>query len=329
MKLPRIPQITSLHPLILFTGFLGAGKTTLLRESLIELKAAGLQADVILNDYADANVDSITLEEFATCVEPLTAACACCEGLDFLLDLSIKSAKSQSDILFIELNGTADPVPIVESFTLLENKLQLHPRWQICVIDVRHFGARGAYRDIEELQLQTASHIYFSHVREEYSPDSVHDQVREINPYASVVSKDKLLEMIVSLGKAKKQLFMEQQSEDKTSNLNLFKKSVKHPKSHEFTACQILLPTEVDETVIRNWLAHLPPGVIRAKVLVGLVGQGDVRYLFERVRAEVSADSQKVVLGKGVPNSAILIGPDLDLEMLQNLTNKYMENWYP
>ena len=290
MKLPNIPQIVSVRPMVLLTGFLGAGKTTLLRELLAKSHAAGLQADVILNDYADANVDSITLEEFAACVEPLTAICACCEGLDFLLDLSIKSSRSQSDLLFVELNGIADPVPIVETFTLLENKLQLHPRWQICVIDVRHFGARGAYKDIEELQLQTASHIYFSHVNEEFSSDFVFDRVREINPYASIMSQEELLEVVISLGSTKKLLLMEQQPKAKASHLRLIKKkSEKHYKTHEYTSCQVLLPTETHETVIRNWLADLPSGVIRAKVLIGIIGQENARYLFERVGTEVSS----------------------------------------
>jgi len=145
----QIPTFITTRPLILITGFLGAGKTTLLRELLQGCKEKELLSDVILNDYSDANVDLITLEDHARNIEPLTAACACCEGMDFLLELSLKSSKSDSDILFVELNGTADPVPIIESFTLLHEKLQLHPRWQVCVIDVRNFGKRTSYEDID------------------------------------------------------------------------------------------------------------------------------------------------------------------------------------
>jgi G3E family GTPase len=112
VTLNSIAEVIDVQPVVLITGFLGAGKTTLLRDLLASLNEEGIASNVILNDYADATMDSATLEEFAKNVEPLTATCACCEGLDFLLDLSVKSRKSKSDILFIELNGTADPVPI-------------------------------------------------------------------------------------------------------------------------------------------------------------------------------------------------------------------------
>jgi len=146
MDLPYIPQVVSARPVVLLTGFLGAGKTTLLKELLVSCQNTDILTDVILNDYANAQLDSSTLEGMAASIEPLTATCACCEGLQPLMDLCKKSAKTSSDILFVELNGTADPLPIIESFTLMEDQLQLHPRWQVCVIDVRHFGARDQYK---------------------------------------------------------------------------------------------------------------------------------------------------------------------------------------
>ena len=324
MNLPHIPQVISTQPMILLTGFLGAGKTTLLRELLTSTKDAGLVADVILNDYADAALDSSTLEEIAENVEPLTATCACCEGLDFLLELSIKSAKSSSDLLFVELNGTADPVPIVESFTLLEDKLKIHPRWQVCVIDVRNFGQRGAYRDIETLQLQTASHIYLSHTNTDIDTGPLLEQVREINAHASIVSKSELLEMATSMAKAKKRILSAQCSANAEQDPAVIKKPDTHEKTHEFTSCQILLPAHCSENVIRTWLAELPLGVIRAKVLIGISEKPDGRYLFERVGTEISPDVQYVKLGDRVPNSAILIGPDLDLKSLQELTSSHL-----
>ena len=310
--------------MILLTGFLGAGKTTLLRELLTATQDAGLQADVILNDYANAKLDSATLEEFAKSVEPLTATCACCEGLDFLLELSIKSAKSKSDVLFVELNGTADPVPIVESFTLLEEKLQVHPRWQVCVIDVRHFDQRGAYRDIEKLQLQTASHIYLSHVSSSAATDSILEKIREVNAHATIVHKEDLLKMTVAMAEAKKRLVLKSSSGAIEDALSLIEKPDTHHKTHEFTSCQILLPAHSSEKVVRTWLAALPSGVIRAKVLIGISERPDGRYLFERVGTEISLDAQLVKLGKSVPNSAILIGPDLDLKVLQELTDSHL-----
>jgi len=329
MNFPYIPPVISVRPVIVLTGFLGAGKTTLLHELLVNVKKHGLLSDVILNDYADASMDSARLEQVSHSIEPLTATCACCEGLDFLLDLSVKSSDSESDVLFIELNGTADPVPIVEAFTLLENKLKLHPRWQVCVIDVRSFGDRGAYRDIEELQLQTASHVYLSHEAgvKGYDREKMIARVKEINPYATIVVLSDLVEQIVSLGKAKKKRLASETEEEmaqKQSAIHIVKKSDQHALTHEFTACQILMPKYVKERVIRDWLDALPTDVIRVKLLIGIYEKPDHRYLFERVGKKVSKYPQKVNLGNKVPNSAILIGPDLKVEELQELAKQYI-----
>lgn len=323
MNLPYIPLITTVQPAILITGFLGAGKTTLLRELLLATHKEKLLSDVILNDYADATLDRETLIPFAENVEPLTATCACCEGLDFLLELSVKSSKSTADLLFIELNGTADPVPIVESFTLLENKLKLHPRWQICVIDVRHFANRGSYQDIEQLQLQTASHIYLTHTTPSTPIDPIIKKIQQINPYASILDKNTLTQMIIHLGrKHTTKITNPHPHNNQNINLNLIKKSPAHHKTHAFTACQILMPKQASEKTIRTWLALLPPDVIRTKLLIGVTEKPKYRYLFERVGTTVSKYTQRVNLNDNVPNSAILIGPDLDTQQLQKLTEE-------
>jgi len=326
VKFPYIPQMTAVRPVVMLTGFLGAGKTTLLRELLKASQQVGLKSDVILNDYVDANLDSATLEEFSSTIEPLTATCACCEGLDFLLDLSLKSSKAKSDILFVELNGTADPVPIIESFTLLEDKLQLNPRWQICVIDVRYFGKREGYKDIEELQLQTASHIYFSHEDEQVNRQPHMETIQSVNPYASIVERDKLIQTVVELGQSQKKYKLADEQNDVDTSLSLIKKSDKHELTHQFTACKVLMPSHVKEAVIKEWLESLPEDVIRVKLLVGISERPDDRYLFEKVGGEISPYHQRVKLGKNVPNSAILIGPNLQVEELQEQAKLKLAN---
>lgn len=322
--LPSLPSIISTQPTVLITGFLGAGKTTLLREILIASKKQNLAVDVILNDYADATLDRETLKEFTDNVEPLNATCACCEGLDFLLELSVKSSKSSSDLLLIELNGTADPVPVVESFTLLEEKLKLHPRWQLCVIDVRHFGDRGAYRDIEELQLQTASHIYLSHHDPQAPIDSVIEEIKKINPYASILDKDTLIKQIITLAQRKSKQLITQQPSTNQLDLTSAKQTHQNHQSHDFTACQILMPPEAAEETIKEWLAALPANVMRVKLLIGVTDRKKDRYLFEKVGSEISRYPQNVRLNSSVPNSAILIGPDLNTDQLQTLAQKHL-----
>lgn len=322
MMLPRIPEFKTCQPVVFLTGFFGAGKTTLLRHLLTALKKSGTRSDVILNDYADASIDCATLGDLADSLEPLGAGCACCEGMDFLLDLSNKAKESDASVLFVELNGTADPVPVLEAFTLLEGKLNLHPRWQVCVIDVRKFGGHRAYEDIERMQLQTASHIYLTHVDGVDSVEEVIEKVRKVNPSASLVSLDELVAQVKQLiGKSgPRMMSSEEPAVDPVRPL--VNVGEKHHLTHEFTSCHLLLPKEAEEGVIRQWLFSLPEGVIRAKALMRVRGQNDCRYLYERIGGEIPAKPYRVNFQNNVANSAILIGPDLNPDHLLQLTEQ-------
>ena len=318
-----LPQLISVRPVIVLTGFLGAGKTTLLRSLLTSCQKAELKSDVILNDFSDAKLDSATIEGLAKNIEPLSAGCACCESFDFLLELALKSSESNSDILFIELNGAADPVPIVESFTLLEEKLKLHPRWQVCVIDTRSFGERGNYSDIEELQLQTASHIYLSHLDEGKPKQEILNKISEINAFAQILNEEELTQFLIKLAQVRKRRLASEDKIEQTLDLNSIKKSEHHQQTHAIHSCKLVLPRHSTEQQVITWLNNLPANIIRVKALIGVEGKPEHRYLFERVGMKVSPYSQRVKLGKDGEYSAILIGPDLELEELEQSVDEF------
>ena len=79
------------------------------------------------------------------------------------------------------------------------------------------------------------------------------------------------------------------------------------------------MPNVNDIDEIKQWLSELPADVIRAKLLIGVTDRPKDRYLYERVGTEVSKYPQRVVLNDNVPNSAILIGPNLDVQALEAL----------
>mgnify|MGYP006084165797 CR=1 FL=1 len=62
-------------PLLFITGFLGAGKTTLLCALLNEYSCIGRDADVILNDFENADIDASTLPESEASIFHLSARC--------------------------------------------------------------------------------------------------------------------------------------------------------------------------------------------------------------------------------------------------------------
>ncbi len=309
----NISPLLICRPSVMVTGFLGAGKTTFLRALLVALHHRHIAADVILNDYENAEIDAGTLRETAATVEALAASCACCDGLAPLVDLAVASGRSVNDLLIIELNGTADPIPLLESFTLLESKLRFRPRWQVCVLDARQFSHRESYGLLEQLQLETASHFMLGHAENltNLQRQILLERVRAVNPKASETTPEAMAESLAQI-LARDQRLLLRGSQQPTKSLLPGPGRCGSRLAHEFTGCQIFLPTPVKREAMWAWLAALPPDVIRAKALVTVVGEPGVRRLFERVGLELMGDPLEVPISQKVPATGICIGPDLD-----------------
>jgi G3E family GTPase len=325
IALPQnIQPLPVTRPLLLITGFLGAGKTTFLRSLLDAILPWKISADIILNDYENADLDAETLRDKSSNIQALAASCACCEGLDFLVEMAISASNSRNEILLVEINGTADPVPLLESFVLLESKLRRHPRWQVCVLDARHFSKRKSHRSLEQLQLETASHFHLSHNERisKMERNILYERVRSINPKATETTPEL---MAAELAKAVNLDMRLRLSQPLTTKNRLFPK-YGQTIAHQFTGCQILLPDRLSRIAVWSWLAELPRSVIRAKALVTPEDEPGVRRLFERVGQETMGDPLEVPISPRVPPSAILIGPSLDPGALLEISRKHLGN---
>ncbi|MDQ8192375.1 CobW family GTP-binding protein [Roseibacillus persicicus] len=328
----RLVSLTPVRPMLMLTGFLGAGKTTLLRSLLNELSERGHLADVILNDMENALLDRETLREHAASVEPLTGSCVCCEGLDELCRMILEAAQSTHQLLLIELNGTADPLPLQETFTLLESKFLLHPRWQVCVIDARYFGQRSRFQELEKLQLETASHYYLSHVPGPSEEAEMEQMVRSINPGASRTTASDLAGALSDailknrgyrLGQAEERRGAKP-SFDPLVHFSREHQHSRHHYAHEFTGCNIVFPEPVEPSRIQPWLKALPETVVRAKALIEETSDPDGRYLYERVGDEIPSSPIPVRSISKVPCSGLFIGPDLQPDELLGLTRELL-----
>ena len=308
-----LPAVVKMRPMVLFSGFLGAGKTTSLRTLLGHLPGHRLSADVILNDYENADLDAGTLEEKVGSIAPLSASCACCSGLDDLVNLALAAQETRSDVLLIELNGTADPIPLLEVFTILERNLKLRPRWQVAVIDGRNFGRRGDYDELEIQQLQTASHYILTHTDSisKARREEVLLQVRHLNPHASRTTVGRLSTSLATAVADSGPLVLSPENRDSSAK----PRKRGHHLAHSFTGCQVLLPAVVKRGQVNDWLVSLPETVFRVKALVTLAEQPGCRHLFERV-GDFIPDPSEVPISEKVPPSAILIGPKLEPEEL-------------
>ena len=319
----------------MLTGFLGTGKTTLLRSILDELAEREHLADVLLNDRENASIDRETLKDRAANVLALTGSCVCCEGYDELVEMILKASKSQHDLLLIELNGTADPIPLLESFTLLESKFCLRPRWQVCVIDARHFGKRGNFDELEKLQLETASHFTISWNSElnEQEERALEKKVMTINSQATRTTAPLLADALSRAIRnnrhhtfAKKQLDQNHHASLRFAPIPPSKKNLhdRHELAHQFTGCNIIFPKPVEEARVPLWLKKLPASVIRAKALVAHPSEEGSRFLYERVGEIVSPSPIPVRVSEKVPCSGIFIGADLDPYEILSITREHL-----
>ena len=129
-----------LIPVTLLTGYLGAGKTTLMNHILSNQE--GYKVAVIVNDIGEVNIDAsliqnggVVKEEDASLV-PLTNGCICCTLKVDLMKQIVELAQSgKFDYILIEASGICEPMPIVQTITMLDGSAPEANLPAVCRLD--------------------------------------------------------------------------------------------------------------------------------------------------------------------------------------------------
>lgn len=115
-------------PITLLTGYLGAGKTTLINHVLNNQE--GYKAAVIVNDIGEVNIDAELIQKGGTVTQkddnlvPLSNGCICCTlKVDLMNQITDLIETGRFDYILIEASGICEPLPIAQSISVLEGKV--------------------------------------------------------------------------------------------------------------------------------------------------------------------------------------------------------------
>ena len=127
-------------PITLLTGYLGAGKTTLLNYVLNNKE--NYKVAVIVNDIGEVNIDAslIGAENVVSqkddSLVPLQNGCICCTlKQDLMKQIAELVASGKFDYILIEASGICEPIPIVQSITVVSEASEQYNLPAICRLD--------------------------------------------------------------------------------------------------------------------------------------------------------------------------------------------------
>lgn len=255
------------EPIITIVGFLGAGKTTLLKHLVNVFAEDNWQPYVILNDYADARLDTdmITERLGADAIAPLTGSCICCDGINELRSSVNNLPVRDKGITLIEANGTSD-ASMLMGFLGVGLDERFLPPIQVSVVDVKNWQQRDYLNELEADQVRVSSLIVLTHL--DGVPDArvreVEESVRTINPVATLVAREELDALLLpELAPVK----------DTGARID-------HHAAH-WSSCSVDLPNVPDLECLRAIFKAIPDTILRIKGCTR-IGQNEGYTLVER-----------------------------------------------
>ena len=201
-------------PVIILNGFLGSGKTTLFRNLLTQSKKKNIPVCAIVNDMSELDVDGELLasneviEENKSILESIHSCVLSSKKGIQKLDIAIKKLLLKHDpkLIIIETSGSCHPMPLIEYFknhskvrltkvfALVDALMLMHDyEYGKNLFPIMQNNLAQNKRDTVNLlveQIMFCSHLIITKADriEEGKLPYIAEQIRPINPYASIYS---------------------------------------------------------------------------------------------------------------------------------------------
>ncbi len=299
-------------PLVFIAGFLGAGKTTFLRALLPQLNLLGVPAAVILNDFANAEVDASLLRPLNERVRTISGSCVCCgserEFLDALAEIEIPDG----GVLLVEVNGASDMQELIGTVAMSREAARFLAPLQVTLVDAVRWQRRGWHDEIEREQARTSTHWHLAHVSEAGAAYTrlMRTFIRRLAPQAAETTPERLageLQDFARCGMASPPPGII------VTPLN------QHHHRHEraFAAIQVPLPDLVRRQDLERLLDLLPDRVLRVKGWCQLDEAPQFLTSIQHVRPQSRTSFFPVLSAPTGRPVAVVVGVQLPVERIR------------
>lgn len=304
-------------PLVLIAGFLGSGKTTFLKHLTGALRERKVPFSIVVNDFADAEVDAAGLRTPDVEVQALSGSCVCCGSLNEFMQILGDIEVPKDGVLLVEVNGASDLITLITALTARAEARRFTSPIQVTMLDAHRWQKRDGHNELECEQMQTATHWLLTHTDKAGTTraEDLKDWVAQMSPRAVQTSPAALADFLKFLVRssrllrspAKPQRVLTERLEERPHHHH-------HENERAFTAMKLDIPFVVKRRDLEQALSSLPAEVVRVKGLCRLEELPSIPMSFQHVRPKAETWFLPMLNTLAIAPTAVVIGVSLPVQ---------------